>query len=111
MMDARDWTGCTARHLVALYDLMHEKTYGITVTMSGTERYRYTLIAGAFVKRSFDGDFIKAIEFFRWVWTREIEREKWRRENDRDGGHIGLGFMFSNRLLDQWRLHLARARR
>lgn len=108
MMDEREWEGCTSRHLVALYDIMYRKTYGVDVTMSGSERYRLTMIAGAFVKRLFGGDFVQAIEFFRWVWTREIGREKWRREEGREGGLISAGFMFSNRLYDQWRLDLAR---
>ncbi len=110
MIDTRDWGACAARHLVALYDLMHLKIYGIDVTMSGSERYTATLMAGGFVKRAFGGDFEKSVDYFRWAWTREKEREKWRRENGRDGGTIGLGFMFSNKLLDQYRIALVRQR-
>ena len=110
MMSSRVWDDCTARHLVALYDLMHRKTYGIEPAMTGSDRYRATLMAGSFVKRAFGGEIGKALEYLRWIWTREIEREKWRRENAREGGRISIGLLFSNRMLDDYRVAMARKR-
>ncbi len=111
MIDSRDWTACAARHLVALYDLMHRKTYGVEPTMTGSERYRSTMIAGSFVLRVFGGDFEKALEYLRWVWTREMGREKWRRENGREAGRLSLRSIFSGSfLLDDYRVAMARKR-
>jgi len=110
MIDARDWAGCVPRHLVALYVLMHKKTYGIEPTMSASERYRYAGMAAGFVKRAFAGDMTRALSYLRWVWTREIERERWRRENGREGGRLSFNVMLCNSLLDDWRLHQARRR-
>lgn len=109
MMRTRKWDGCAARHLVALYDLMHERTYGVASEMSPTERYRSTMLMGAFVKRSFAGDFVEAVAYFRWVWTREIGREKWRRENNvTDGRRIGFALMMSGSMVTDYRLALHR---
>lgn len=110
MIDTRDWEGCAPRHLVALYDLMHRKTYGIDAPMTGTERHRATLMAGGFVKRAFGGDMDKALHYLRWLWTREMDREKWRRENGRDGGRLELRWIFGNRLLTDYQVAMARKR-
>lgn len=108
MIRTTDWSACAARHIVALYDLMHERTYGVESSMTSAERYRCTLMAGGFVKRHFRGDFEAAIDYLRWVWTREIGREARRRETGADGGRIGFALMVSTSMLDDWRVANAR---
>lgn len=111
MMKSGEWEGTSARHLVALYALMHERVYGVAAAELGPkERYTSCLRAGTLVKREFGGDYVEAVEFMRWAWTREKSREKWRRENGKDGGRIGPGLMFGGALLTDYRLAMARRR-
>lgn len=109
MVRTREWSGATARHLVALYDLMHEKVYGVEALELGpSERHKAALIAGNMIKRYFNGDVEACVEFLRWVWTREMGREKWRRENQQSGQRIGIRLMFSGSLVTDYRVDLAR---
>jgi hypothetical protein len=110
MMDSGDWSACTARHFLALYDLMHEKIYGIESGMTASERHTAVLRTGSFVKREFSGDYDKALDYFRWLWTREQGREKWRRENGRDTTRLILAFCYSSSMLTDYRLMLTRRR-
>jgi len=109
MMRSRDWKNATARHLVALYDLMHEKVYGVeAIELGPSERHKAALMAGNAIKRFFNGDVEACVEFLRWVWTREMGREKWRRENGQSGQRIGIRLMFSGSLVTDYRVDLAR---
>ena len=47
-------------------------------------------------------------DFIWWTWKREIGREKYRRENGRDGGSISWALQFSGRLLTDYRISMAR---
>ncbi len=105
-MKRKDWSGMTPGKLVALYWLCHEKVYGMTpVEIDKTAPWETVMkVAGAMVKRHFDGDMERAITFMRWVWTREAEREKWRRANKRDGMRINWRTQFSqDYLITDWR--------
>lgn len=106
-----DWSDATAGHLVALYDRMHTKCYGVDCAELGpSERYNVAMFAGTFVKREFDGDYTRAVEFMNWAWTREIANEKWRRENGRTNARrIGARLMFGGSLLSDYRVALARS--
>lgn len=111
MIDSGDWTQCGARHLVALYDLMHLKCYGVeALELGAAERYNAAMMAANLVKRQFDGDYVEAVEFMRFVWTKEISTEKWRRENGREGRRIGIRLMFGGSLVTDYRVALARKR-
>ena len=112
MLVTGDWEGATPRHLVALYERMHERCYGVAPEELGpSERYNATLLAGNMVKNKFEGDLSACVEFMLWAWAREIEAEKWRRENDRSGRRIGVRLMFSGSLLTDYRYHLSRTSR
>lgn len=111
MIESGDWSQCGARHLVALYDLMHQKCYGIEpLELGSTERYNAAMMAANLVKRMFDGDYVDAVNYMRHVWTKEISTEKWRRENGREGRRIGTRLMFGGALVTDYRLSLARKR-
>lgn len=105
-----DFEGCGARHLVALYSLMHDKVYGVEPVMSSSERHTAVLRMGGFVKHHFGGDFQQAVAFYRWVWTREIGREKWRRENKREGSRLSIGLLMSGSIITDYRVALSRNR-
>lgn len=110
MIESGKWTGVSARHLVALYDLMHERVYGVACAELGPEaRYNATMMAASLTKREFGGDYEKTLEFMRWAWTRESRTEKWRRENGRhEARRIGARLMFSGSLVTDYRVFLAR---
>ncbi len=113
MIESDDWTGVAARHLVALYDQLHLECYDVACAELGpSERYNAVMMAAGFVKREFDGDYKRAVDFMNWAWTREIGTEKWRRENGRtDGRRIGVRLMFGGALLSDYRVTLARTHR
>lgn len=113
MVKSGEWDNCTARHLVALYDMMHTKCYGIEPAELGPkERYRAVFMVSGLIKREFGDDILKMVAYMRWVWTREIGREKWRRENNSDSNfRIGFRMMFSpSSLLTDYRLAQQRKR-
>lgn len=108
MIDERNFDGCQIRHLVALYAIMHKKCYGVEVVMSSTERYTATARMGRFARTMFGGDLDKVIDYLRWLWTREMSREKWRRENNHGGGTISFFATISGALVTQYRVFLSR---
>lgn len=112
MIRSGDWSGVGAKHLVALYELMHKKCYGIAPAELGpAERYNAMMMAASLTKREFGESYERAMEYMRWAWTKELKTEKWRRENGRtDGRRIGVRLMFSGALVTDFRLHLARTR-
>jgi hypothetical protein len=110
MMLTQDWSEFSARHVVALYDLMFKKTYGIEPVMTAAERHRFVMQAAQFVKREFGDDFDAALDFYQWLWAREIDREKWRRENGREGGSLSMWSMVASKPLNEYRLSLTRKR-
>lgn len=113
MLRSGEWEGAGARHMVALYDRMHERCYGIEPAELGpTERFQAGLLAGNMLKSEFRGDVVEMVEFVLWAWERELGRERWRRENGKDGGRLGARLMFRSGsgafLLTDYRVHLAR---
>lgn len=108
----KEWDGMTAGKLVALYWLCHEEVYGVVPAEIDKANIWATamMAAGSMVKRHFDDDIERAITFMRWVWTREQGREKWRRENKRDGQRINWKNQFSqDYLITDWRAAAMRA--
>lgn len=89
MMKSDDWANAKASHLVALYSILHEMVYGVAPELKGDDLKLAKYAAGSFLKTKCGGKFPKALEFMRWVWTRERGREEWRRNNQIDGKVIG----------------------
>jgi len=112
MLRTGEWEPATAKHLVALYDRLHQRCYGVEpVELGPTERFNAGLLAGGMLKRHFDGDTTAMVSYMLWAWERELGVEKWRRETGRDGRRIGVRLMFSGAMLTDYRLHLARTGR
>lgn len=104
MIDEDDWGRCAARHVVALYDVMHAKAYGFEVILTAADRHRATLRAGGFVKAHFGGDYAKMVEYLRWLWTEEIRYQKWCTENRGQAGRrMTHGLMLSTSKLNDYR--------
>lgn len=110
MVKSGEWDECGARHLVALYDIMHLKVYKVEdAALDSKTRYNAVMMAANFVKREFADDYVEAVEYMRWVWSEEMRQEKWRIENNRQNNNpITYYMMFSGRLLTKYRIFLAR---
>lgn len=112
MLEDDDWDRCEARHLIAFFEQAHTICYGVEdASLDAQTRYKAVRTADAFVKREFSGNFVKTVAYFRWLWLRESGREKWRRENSVQGGHVTWYTAFSGKTLTEYRLFLARKRK
>ena len=112
MIAADDWEGAQARHFVAAYAILHSRVYGVEPAELGpAARVRAAGMALRMLKSEFNDDPVPMAKFFRWAWESEAKQEKWRRKNGRGGTwRIGVGYMFSGKLLTDYRLDNARKR-
>lgn len=111
MRESGDWSAAHARHFVALYTQLHVRVYGVPAfeldgsPSASKARLHATGAALRVLEREFNGDTAMMAEFMRWVWNREIGREKWRREQAHSGGRISWNFQFDGgKLVTDWRL-------
>jgi hypothetical protein len=100
------WGDAAPRHLVALYDLMHSRVYGVQcVELLPRDRAIFTFSAKRLLDREFDGVPGAMAEWMRWVWQREADRERRRRFEGREtSSRIGPRLMFGGALITDWRL-------
>jgi hypothetical protein len=104
MMSTGVWGPAYPRHFVALYVVLHEMVYGVTPAELGPRpRVLAAGFAARMLEKEFDDDPGKMAAYVKWVWTREKDREEWRRKNGRDSGRIGWRLMFGPALLTDWR--------
>lgn len=109
MMKSGEWNEALPRHFVALYAIRHEQVYGIAPgELTPAMRTKAAGMATRMLTQQFNSDPIEMADYFWWVWAREASNEKWRRANGRSGGRIGVGYMFTNKLVTDWRLDKAR---
>src|SRR3974390_61418 len=112
MSSTGDWSSARGVHLVALFAWLHLGVYQVECgDLDAGEWARASAIAQRFCAESFGGDFNACVEYVRWCWSREVGREKWRRENGRSGGRLSCGLVFSNRLLTDYRIDKSRVSR
>lgn len=68
--------------LVALFCWAHNEIYGVSCTAEVARVFRGARSAAdKLIRIEFQSDVEKAVEYMRWVWKREREREQWRRRN------------------------------
>lgn len=104
-----DWTNAHAHHFVGLFAVLFEHVYGVALDIKGNDWRGACSSARGMLKREFDNDRGRMLSYVRWVWSREAERESWRRENGKTGNVIGWRLMFSStKLLTEFKVHLAR---
>ena len=108
-LDKGDWSEANASHFVGMYAVLFEYVYKVALDIKGNDWRGACSAARAMLKNEFNEDNDHFIAYVRWVWSREDEREKWRRENNKSGQVIGWRLMFSSRnLLTEYKVHLAR---
>ena len=93
---AGDWSQASGTHLVALYEWAHKAVYEVDPLLDAKTWALAAAAANRMVAEHFEGDYGKAVVFLHWVWRREGETEKWRRENGRDGRVIGWRLQFAH---------------
>jgi hypothetical protein len=96
----RCWTGAGPGHLVGLYVICHEHVYGVPpLELDAVAWTMAKLSATKLVTECFDGDVPRAASYVQWVWTREQEREQWRRRNGAQTYRVGWRLVFASRHL------------
>lgn len=109
MRQSGEWERATAQHFVALYAILHKLVYEIEpLELNDTVRTKAVIMASQCLKKHFNGDSSQMAMFMDYVWTKEKSREKWRRDNQREGGRIGWYRQFDGSLVTDW---IADARR
>lgn len=109
MMEDKRLDKADGAHFVALYADLHCRVYGIPpLDLDSKTRAIAASSARRMLQRDFDGDGRKMADFVSWVWTREKERETWRRENGKSGSRIEWRWMFGPKMLTDYRLEMAR---
>lgn len=110
MRQEGDWSQAASVHLVALYVQLHEWCYGVKATeVQGEIWLAARSAADRMVREEFGASVERAVEFLRWCWRREHEREQWRRQNDKPGSRITWRQQFQRRsLVTDYRLELER---
>lgn len=104
-----DWKGLRSIHFVALYAIQHEIVYG--VLPGDLDASKKVHACGAVVRllnKEFRDDTTDMVIFMRWAWSREREREEWRRKKGTDGGRLTWQYQFHGGLVTEYRIHLAR---
>lgn len=107
---SQDWATATPGHLVALYAWCHAQTYRVEPAEleDGREHALACVHVRRFVDQQFGGKVEPAVDFLKWAWRREGERERWRVENGKAGGRIGWRLQFSPSLMTDYKIALAR---
>ncbi len=112
-----DWDGANPARvgelLVALYIVCHEKVYGVRpAEITSIVFPQAASLARKLHFDEFKGDVHAVVQYVRWAWTREIKKERWRRENMPESTtRIGWRIQFtSSYLLTDYRIAQARER-
>lgn len=84
-INAREWKGAKPSHFVELYARLHEEVYGVEALDLKTRKSLSdaALLASRALKQFFEGDEDGMAEFMRWVWVRQANEEKQRRQGVR----------------------------
>lgn len=118
MRRTREWSRATARHFVELYCWCHLHVYGLEpAELRGTGKSSVNARKGAIsaAKKLMADEFERPSQmaaYIDWVFKREIEREKWRKENNRtDAGRLSWQTLFAGRaVVTDYRATLLRKR-
>lgn len=105
MLATNSFEKAQGKHFVAIYADLHFRVYGVAPgDLGARERTFAAKLAGNMLAKYFDGDRSRFACFVAWTWSREREREKWRRENGRDGSRIDWRLQFNPKLLTDFRI-------
>lgn len=96
-------------HFVALYADLFFRVYGVQdESLTAKERSVAKLQAKRMLETDFGGDRKAMATFVSWTWTREKQREAWRRANAKEGGRLSWRYQFGKAVLTDYRIDVAR---
>lgn len=109
-IETGDWSDATPSTFLGLFAVLHKEVYGVETDSEIRAEWRTArVVVGRFVREEFTrAD--EVVEFMRWAWVREQEREEWRRRNGRGGFRLTWRLLFGARQLADYRLDVARRR-
>lgn len=115
MKDANDFASAEPKHFVGLYALLHHQVYGAApIELEGDAYFAAVRESAKMLRDVFAGEPPKMANFMRWVWLRELKREKAANAaTERRGGYrVGWRLQFASRaLVTDYRVEIARAGR
>lgn len=101
---AKEWDRLRPAHFVEMYVLGHKVVYGVEpAELTGTGKGQTNARKGAasaaerMLRQEFGGRQVDMVRFLDWVWKREKDKEKWRRENQREGARLTWQFLLAGR--------------
>lgn len=113
MFKRRDFTGAEERHVVALHAMLHLEILGVEEADLDAEVFLGAVSAAKrLCAEAFGGQVGELVEYVRWAWGREKQREARRRANDEtNGARLSWRWLFAARqTLTDYRVALHRSR-
>lgn len=108
--DPEVWASAQPKHLVALYSLLHEQVYGVAPVELKDVWKGVVSAAKSMLEKEFNKDAKAFVEFIRWTWRRERNRETKRQAEGSEGSRIGWVLQFKSRaMLTDYRVDVARS--
>lgn len=109
MLATKDFSSCEVPHVVALFAELHEWCYAVDAPLIGKDFLGAQSAASKMLREEFDGEMFRLLDYVRWGWKREAERERWRVENGKSGGVLTWRQMFASRtMLTHYKIDLRR---
>lgn len=112
MRNRQSFDAARPLHMVALYEWCHEQVYGVRpAELSTKATWRAAMFAaGRLMQDEFRGSPVALVDFIRWTWVREKQREKQRRHDPACAmGRIGWRLQFvTKHLVTDYRISIAR---
>lgn len=104
-----DWANTKPLHLLVLHCELFNKIYKFeALDTYGKMRTHAVFAVANLLKTAFNGDVEKIVAYVKWVWTREEEREEYRKANGKGGQTLGWKLVFSHHLLNDFANDLRR---
>lgn len=114
MFRARDFAKAEARHVVALHAMLHKEILGADEADLDAEVFLGAVSAAKkLCTEAFGGDVAELVEYVRWAWGREKQREARRRANEETNGfRLSWRWLFAARqTLTDYRVAQHRSRK
>lgn len=99
MFKARDFSGAEPRHVVALHAMLHAEIIGVEeADLDGESFLGAVSAARKLCTDAFGGQVRELVEYVRWAWAREKQREQRRRANEQtNAGRLSWRWLFASR--------------
>lgn len=104
------WHELQPSHFVLLHIALHKWCYSVEPVLTNSDLAKAESAARRMLAEEFNGDVAVMVDYVRWVWSDEREREQWRRTNSRGGGVLSWFDVFAaRRRLTEYRVYRSRS--